>query len=102
VFPHYDSRQMMRSHVDLQALAPPQAPRGKALPACPWATRSSGAVSETAEEQDVAIGLVADAEAEEEFEFASDSSDDDYQLPILIFLRGSMTMKLEALLLLLT
>jgi len=26
---------------------------------------------------------VADAEAEEEFDFATDSSDDDYQLPIL-------------------
>ena len=31
----------------------------------------------------MAIGSVADAEAEEEFDFATDSSDDDYQLPIL-------------------
>jgi len=30
----------------------------------------------------MAIGLVADAEAEEEFDFATDSFDDDYQLPI--------------------
>jgi hypothetical protein len=37
----------------------------------------------TEEEQDVAIGSVADAEAEEEFDIATDSSDNDYQLPIL-------------------
>ena len=50
---------------------PPLSPRG---------TRSSGAVPETEEEQDVAIGAFADAEAEEEFDFALDSSDDDYCL----------------------
>jgi len=52
---------------------PPSTPRG---------TRSSGAVPETEEEQDIAIGVFADAEAEEEFDFASDSSDDDYRLPV--------------------
>jgi len=52
---------------------PPPSPRG---------TRSSGAVPETEEEQDIAIGAFADAEAEEEFDFASDSSDDDYHLPV--------------------
>ena len=31
----------------------------------------------------MAIGSVADAEVKEEFDFATDSSDDDYQLPIL-------------------
>ena len=31
----------------------------------------------------MAIGLVANVEAEEEFDFATDSLDDDYQLPIL-------------------
>jgi len=39
-------------------------------------------VTETEEEQDIAIGEVADAEAKEEIQFASDSSDDDYHLPI--------------------
>ena len=48
----------------------------------PRATHSSGAVTETEEEQDIAIGEVADAEAKEEIQFASDSSDDDYHLPI--------------------
>jgi len=52
---------------------PPPSPRG---------TRSSGAVPETEEEQDVAIGAFVDAEAEEEFDFASDNSDDDYRLPV--------------------
>jgi len=28
LFPHYDPRQMMRTHVDLRALAPPATPRG--------------------------------------------------------------------------
>jgi len=51
-------------------------------PPSPRATRSSGVVPKTEEEQDVALGEVADAEAEEEFEFASDSSDDDYRLSI--------------------
>jgi len=50
---------------------PPPSPRG---------TRSSGAVTETEEEQDIAIGAFVDAEAEEEFDFALDSSDDDYRL----------------------
>jgi len=49
VFPHYDPRQM-RTHVDLQAPAPPLAPRGRAPPASPRATRSSGAVPEIEEE----------------------------------------------------
>jgi len=49
--------------VDLQAPAPPPAPRGRALAASPKATRSSRAVPETKDEQDVAIGSVADAEA---------------------------------------
>ena len=49
-------------------------------PASPRATRSLGAVPEIEEEQDIAIGAVADAEAEEEFEFASDSSNNDYRL----------------------
>jgi len=84
VFSHYDPRQMMSTHVDLRAPAPPQASRGRAPPASPRATRSSGVVPETEEEQDVAIGSVADAETEDEgeFDFAIDSSDDDYQLPI--------------------
>jgi len=51
-------------------------------PPSPRATRSLGAVPETEEEQDIAIGVFADAEAEEDFEFASDSSDDDYRLPV--------------------
>jgi hypothetical protein len=82
LFPHYDPRQMMRAHVNLQAPAPPLAPCGRAPPVSPRATHSSGAVPETKEEQDIAIGSVADAEAEGEFDFASDSSDDDYHLPI--------------------
>ena len=52
-------------------------------PPSPRATRSSGAVPKTEEEQDIAIRAFADAEAEEEFEFALDSSDDDYRLPVL-------------------
>jgi len=39
-------------------------------PPSPRSTRSSGAVLETEEEQDVAIGEFADAEAKEEFDFA--------------------------------
>ena len=68
--------------MDLRGPAPPPAPHGRAPLASPRATHSLGAVLETEEEQDVAIGSVADAEAEEEFDFATDSSDDDYQLPI--------------------
>jgi len=52
---------------------PPPSPRG---------TRSSGAVPEIEEEQDIAIGAFADAEAEEDFDFASNSSDDDYRPPV--------------------
>jgi len=52
---------------------PPPSPRG---------TRSTAVVPETEEQQDIAIGAFADAEAEGEFDFASDSSDDDYQLPV--------------------
>ena len=51
----------------------------------PPPSHSSGAVPEIEEEQDVAIGAFADAEAKEEFDFASDSSDDDYRLPVLDF-----------------
>ena len=61
VFPHYDPRQMMRTHVDFRAPAPPPAPHGRAPPASPRATHSSGAVPEIEEEQDIAIGSVADA-----------------------------------------
>jgi len=82
VFPHYDPRQMLRAHYDLRAPPPPPAPRGQMPPPSPRATRSSGAVPETEEEQDIAIGAFADAETEEDFEFASDSSDDDYHLPV--------------------
>jgi len=69
---------MMRTQVDLRALTPPPAPHGKAPPASARATHSLGAVLETEEEQDIAIGSVADAEAEGEFDSASNSSDDDY------------------------
>ena len=48
----------------------------------PRGTRSSGAVPDTEEQQDIAIGAFADAEVEGEFDFASDSSDDDYQPPV--------------------
>ena len=82
VFPHYDPCQMLRAHHDLRAPPPPPTPRGQVPPPSPRATRSSRAVPETEEDQDIAIGAVVDAEAEEEFEFASDSSDDDYRLPI--------------------
>jgi len=51
-------------------------------PPSPRTTRSSRAVLEKEEEQDIAIGAFVDAETEEEFEFASDSSDDDYHLPV--------------------
>ena len=67
---------MLRAHHDLRAPPPPRAPCGQVPPP----SHSSGAVPETEEEQDVAIGAFADAEAEEEFDFASDSSDDDYRL----------------------
>ena len=83
VFPHYDPRQMLRAHVDLLALAPPLAPHSRAPPPSPRATRSTRGVPEIEEEQDIAIGAVADVEAKEEIEFVSDSSDDDYHLPIL-------------------
>jgi len=56
---------------------------GQVPPPSPRGTRSLGAVLETEEEQDIAIGAFADAEAEEEFDFASDSSDDDYRLLVL-------------------
>ena len=82
VFPHYDPRQMQRVHHDLRAPPPPRAPRGQVPPPSPRGTRSSGVVIETEEEQDIAIGAFADAEAEEEFDFASDSSDNDYRLPV--------------------
>ena len=80
VFPHYDPRQMLRAHYDLRAPPPPPAARGPVPPPSPRGTRSSGAVPETEEEQDIAIGAFADADAEEDFDFASDSSDDDYRL----------------------
>jgi len=80
MFPHYDPRQMLRAHTDLRAPPPPSAPHGLVPPPSPRGTRSSGAVPETEEEQDIAIGAFADAEAEEDFDFASDSSDDDYRL----------------------
>jgi len=73
---------MLRVHHDLRAPPPPPAQRGQVPPPSLRATRSSGAVPETKEEQDIAIGAFADAEAEEEFEFASDSSDDNYRLPV--------------------
>jgi hypothetical protein len=73
---------MLRAHYDLRAPPPPSAPRGPVPPPSPRDTRSSGAVPETEEEQDIAIGAFADAEAEEGFDFASDSSDDDYRPPV--------------------
>jgi len=80
VFPHYDPRQMLRAHHDLRAPPPPRVPCGQMPPPSPRGTRSSGAVPETEEEQDITIGAFVDAEAEEEFDFALDSSDDDYRL----------------------
>lgn len=68
--------------MDLRAPAPSLAPRGRAPPTSPRATRSSRAVPEIAKEQDIAIGLVVDGEAKEEFDFATYSLDEDYQLPI--------------------
>ena len=82
VFPHYDPRQMLRAYHDLRAPPPPLAPCGQVPPPSPRATRSSRAVPEIEEEQDIAIGAFADAEAKEEFKFALDSSDDDYCLPM--------------------
>ena len=82
VFPHYDPRQMLRAHHDLRAPPPPRAPRGQVPPPSPRGSHSSGAVPETEEEHDVAIGAFVDAEAKEEFDFASDRSDDDYRLPV--------------------
>ena len=73
---------MLRAHHDLRAPAPPRAPRGPVPPPSPRGTRSLGAVLETKEEQDIAIGAFVDATAQEEFDFASDSSDDDYRLPV--------------------
>ena len=46
VFPHYDPRQKMRAHVDFRALAA----HGRAPPASPRATCSSGAIPNTEEE----------------------------------------------------
>ena len=74
---------MLRVHHDLRAPPPPRAPRGQVPPPSPRGTHSSGAVLETQEEQDIAIGAFAEAEVDEEFDFASDSSDDDYHLPVL-------------------
>jgi len=82
VFPHYDPRQMLRAHHDLRATPPPRAPRGPVPLPSPRGTRSTAAVPETEEQQDIAIGAFADAEAEGEFDFASDSSDDDYHPPV--------------------
>jgi len=82
VFPHYDPRQMLRAHHDLRAAPPPRAPRGPVPPPSPRGTRSTAAVPEIEEQQDIAIGAFADAEAEGEFDFTSDSSDDDYQPPV--------------------
>ena len=73
---------MLRAHHDLRAPPPAPAPCGQVPPPSPRATHSSGAVPEIEEEQHIAIGTVVDAEAEEGFEFASDSSEDDYHLPI--------------------
>ena len=70
VFPHYNPRQMLRAHHDLRAPPPPPTPRGQVPPPSPRATRSSRAVPETEEEQDIAIGAFTDAKAEEEIEFA--------------------------------
>ena len=68
--------------MDLRAPAPPLAPHGRAPPASPKATHSSGVVPEIEEEQDIAIGSVIEAEVEGEFDFAFDCSNGDYQLPI--------------------
>jgi len=73
---------MLRAHHDLRATPPPHAPRGPVPPPSPRGTRSTIAVPETEEQQDIAIGAFADAEAEGEFDFASDSSDDDYHPPV--------------------
>jgi len=73
---------MLRAHHDLRAPTPPLAPRCQAPPPSPRATRISGGVTETEEEQNIAFGAVVDAKAEEDVEFAYDSSDDDYHLPI--------------------
>jgi len=51
-------------------------------PPSPRASRSIGGVLEIVEEQDIAIGAVADAAAIGEIEFVSDSSNNDYHLPI--------------------
>jgi len=82
VFPHYDPRQMLRAHHDLRATPPPRAPCGPVPPPSPRGTRSTGVVSETEEQQDIAIGVFVDAEVEGEFDFASDSSDDDWRPPV--------------------
>ena len=73
---------MLRAHHDLRAPTPPRAPRGQVPPPSPRGTRSLGAVPETEEEKDIAIGAFADAEAEKEFDFALESSDNDYRLPV--------------------
>jgi len=82
VFPHYDPRQMLRALHNLRAAPPPRAPRGLVPPPSPRGTRSTTAVPETEEQQDIVIGAFADAEAEGEFDFASNSSDNDYQPPV--------------------
>jgi len=63
VFPHCDPRQMLRAHHDLRAPPPPLTRRGQVPPPSPRATRSTGAVPEIEEEQDIAIGAFADAQA---------------------------------------
>jgi len=95
VFPHYDPRQMLRAHHDLRATPPPRVPCGPVPPPSPRGTRSTGAVPETEEQQDIAIGAVADAETEVEYDFASDSSDDDYQPPVSDLPLGRTTMRQE-------
>ena len=44
--------------------------------------RCHHSLPEIEEEKDIAIGAFAHAEAEEELDFASDTSDDDYRLPV--------------------
>ena len=73
---------MLRAQYDLRPPPPPPAALGQVPPPSPRGTRSSRAVPETEEEQDIAIGASADAEADEEFDFALDSSDDDYRVPV--------------------
>jgi hypothetical protein len=81
-FAHYDPRQMMRTHMDLRAPVPHPTPCGSAPAPSPRTTRCSGAILETEEEKDIAIGSVAKVEIEGEFDFTMDSSDDDYHQSI--------------------